>query len=75
MVDDELSAPERSTGDIVNSILKAGLSVIPFAGGPAAELFQFVFQPPLERRRFEWMVRVGELLRELKDDGIMIEDL
>lgn len=67
--------PKKSKGDIVHAITKAGLSSIPVVGGPAAELFQNVIQPPLEKRREEWMARVGEKLRELETAGLTLEDL
>jgi hypothetical protein len=33
---------------------------IPVVGGPAAELFQQVVQPPLEKRRIAWMANVAK---------------
>jgi len=75
MPDDKFAAPKRTKGDVAHAIAKAGLSVIPIVGGPAAELFQNVIQPPLERRRVEWMVLVGEKLQELEGEGFKLEDL
>ena len=75
MTDDKLQAPKRTKGDVAHAITKAGLSAIPVIGGPAAELFQNVIQPALEKRRAEWMVQVGEKLRELEENGLNIEEL
>jgi hypothetical protein len=75
MADDKLQVPKRSKGDVVHAVAKAGLSAIPVVGGPAAELFQNVIQPPLEKRRGEWMAQVGEKLRELEAAGLKLEDL
>ncbi|MCL4774034.1 MAG: hypothetical protein KJZ98_08830 [Burkholderiaceae bacterium] len=49
--------------------------MIPVAGGPAVELFQLLVQPPLEKRRAEWMQAVGEKLRHLEEQGLKLEDL
>lgn len=55
MADDKLKVPKRSKGDIAHTLTKAGLSTVPVVGGPTAELFQHLIQPPLEKRREEWM--------------------
>ncbi len=75
MSDEKFNTPQRSKGDAVHAIAKAGLSVIPVVGGPAVELFQYVVQPPLERRRDAWMAEVGEKLQELETQGIKLEGL
>lgn len=69
------SAPSRSKFDIAHSVTKAGLSAVPIVGGAAAELFQSVVQPPLEKRRTEWMALVSEKLIELEDNGLYLEGL
>jgi len=75
MTEDKLQVPKKTKGDAAHAIAKAGLSAIPVIGGPAAELFQNVIQPPLEKRRIEWMQQVGEKLRELEENGLKMEDL
>lgn len=75
MASDKLEPPKASKGDAAHAITKAGLSAIPVIGGPAVELFQHLVQPPLERRRQEWMTSVGEKLKELEDRGIDIGKL
>lgn len=75
MAADVPCTPSTSKGDVAHSLTKAGLSVIPIAGGPAVELFQLMVQPPLERRRNEWMQAVGEKLQELESEGLKLEDL
>jgi len=49
MTDNKLTVPKQSKGDVVHTLAKAGLSAIPVMGGPAAELFQCVIQPPLAK--------------------------
>jgi hypothetical protein len=51
------------------------LSAIPVVGGAAVELFQYVVQPPLERRRGDWMEAVGQKLTELEKRGVDIDAL
>lgn len=70
-----LETPATTKGDAAHALAKAGLSVIPGIGGPAVELFQYLVQPPLERRRVEWMATVGEKLKELENRGIDIKGL
>lgn len=67
--------PEQSEGDIAHALAKAGLSMIPVAGGPAVELLQLLVQPPLEKRRAEWMQVIGEKLQRLEEQGLDLEDL
>lgn len=75
MADKDLKVPEKTSGDTTHAITKAGLSAIPVVGGPAAELFHNVVQPPLEKRRIEWMAQVGEKLQELEKKGLNLEEL
>ena len=75
MTSDKLEVPKQSAGDAAHAVAKAGISTIPFVGGPAAELFQWVVQPPLERRREHWMAAVGEKLKELESRGLDLEAL
>ena len=72
----ELKPPTKSTGDVAHSLMKAGLGSIPLLGATTAELFQLFMQPPIERRRDEWMHNVGEQLRLLEmNHGVSLEDL
>ncbi|MDP1757161.1 MAG: hypothetical protein Q8L38_06930 [Pseudohongiella sp.] len=75
MANEKLEPPKQGISDSAHAIAKAGLSMIPLAGGPAAELFQYVVQPPLEKRRAEWMQSVGERLHELEAKGLDLEKL
>lgn len=74
---DEIKKPKKSAGDVVHAIAKAGISAIPIAGAPAAEIFALVVTPTLERRRDEWIDSIGEGLKELaqKVAGFKLEDL
>jgi hypothetical protein len=68
--------PKPSSGDKYFSLTKAGISAIPTFGGPASELFAAIVTPPLEKRRIEWMERIGESLYQLEQKlGIDINSL
>tara|TARA_R110002049_G_C9160924_1_gene560990 strand:- start:1017 stop:1793 length:777 start_codon:yes stop_codon:yes gene_type:complete len=69
MTDDHLEPPESSRGDTVHTLVRAGISAIPVLGGPAAELFNHVIQPPLEKRKVEWMNSVAERLTQLEQES------
>lgn len=68
-------APEATGKDAAHAAGRAVLAAIPFAGGAAVEIFQHVIQPPLEKRRTEWMNDVGKRLSKLEEDGIKLESL
>jgi hypothetical protein len=64
-------------GDWAHTLTKAGLSAIPFIGGPAAELFATLVMPPLTKRREKWLQSIAEGLKELEAriDGFTSESL
>jgi hypothetical protein len=67
--------PKRSKGDIAHSVVKAALGSIPVGGNAAAEFFQLLVTPPLEKRRDEWIAEVGARLQELETKGITLDSL
>lgn len=69
--------PERSAGDVAHSAVRAGLSLIPFAGGAAVELFNLIIAPPLEKRRDEWINSIVGGLKILDEEfeAFSLEDL
>jgi len=74
---DEQEMPRKNVGDVAHALVKAGISAIPIAGAPAAEIFALIVTPPYERRRNEWIQSVGNGLKELagKIEGFKIEEL
>jgi hypothetical protein len=58
--------PERSAGDYAHSVVKAGLGLIPLAGAPLSEAFDVAIGTPLDKRRDDWIRRIGEGLEELQ---------
>lgn len=75
MAEQRLEVPSRSIGDAAHALVKAGLSAVPLVGGPAVEIFQYVVQPPLDKRREAWMKDVGEKLQELERKGFDLAKL
>ena len=75
MTDDKLQPPKRTKGDAAHATVKGALSAIPIIGGPAVELFQYLFLPPFEKRRNQWMVQFCEKLKDLEKSWIRIEEL
>jgi len=63
--------PKMSKGDIAHKIVKAGLTMVPLAGSPAAELFNSIITPPLAKRRDEW---IESIIMDLKKLEEKIED-
>lgn len=58
--------PAPTGGDWAHTAAKAALSVVPYLGGPASELFGAVIAPPLTKRRDEWMAEIAGGLAALK---------
>jgi hypothetical protein len=70
MTEDKRSKPPEGTkGDLAQVLAKAGISLIPVVGGPAAELFGYIVKPPLEKRRDEWLKTIGERVKKLEETG------
>jgi hypothetical protein len=71
--------PKQRTGEILQAAAKAGLSTIPIAGGPLAELLGLVIGPKLNERREKWLESIAERLVKLeekdKDKEFKIENL
>lgn len=69
--------PQPTPGDHAHLVVKAAISAIPYVGGPVAELFNVVIQPPLVKRREEWMENIATSLGLLegKVAGFSIAEL
>lgn len=76
MTDVELKPPNRTPGDLLHTVAKAGLSLIPGVGSAAATVLMEVLGPPLERRRLEWAKTVAAVLEDLQQNrGVDVEQL
>lgn len=76
-VPDLPDVPGRSKAEVGAAIVRAGISSIPIAGGAAAELFDLVIGPSLERRKEDWLKYLAEAVDELRErlDGFDPRDL
>ncbi len=73
---EKYTPPEKSAGDVVHVVARAGLGTIPVVGAAATELLTVIITPPLEKRRSEWMAEVGDALRKLEEQmGVVLESL
>jgi hypothetical protein len=67
----DLSIPEKSAGDNVNALVRAGLGAIPIAGSAAVELFSSLITPPLESRRNIWMQEIANRITSLEKEKVI----
>ena len=71
-----LEVPKESFGDYAHAATKGMLGCVPGVGAAVAEGFNRIVQPPIEKRRGEWMERVTEAIQRLQDEAkIKPEDL
>lgn len=59
--------PKPTALDHAHLLVKAALSALPIAGGPAAELFATIIAPPLARRRDEWLQALADGIGALQE--------
>ncbi|MEO7833699.1 MAG: hypothetical protein ABIR50_00155, partial [Ginsengibacter sp.] len=61
-----LDIPEESNHDKIHSGAKVLINLIPMAGGSLAEIFNALIQPPIEKRKKEWMMEVADAVRTIE---------
>lgn len=61
--------PQSNVADVAHALTRAGLASVPLVGNLAAEIFNMVVTPPLEKRRDQWRKSVGEKLQTLESAG------
>jgi hypothetical protein len=76
----DMDAPKElrpSAGDIAHTAAKAGLSLIPWVGGSAAEIFAAIVTPPLQKRRDMWIEDLAKELADIRESRpeLHIDDL
>jgi hypothetical protein len=57
---------KKSQGDAVHAAVKAALSIIPVVGGPLTELFAYVIEEPVSKRRDAWISEIAGRLENLR---------
>ena len=76
MTEPELDVPKATANDHVHTLLRAVVASLPIVSNAAAELFNTIIIPPLEKRRDAWRQSVGERLQQLDArEQISLEDL
>jgi hypothetical protein len=58
--------PEKEARDRLRAAVDMAIATIPYAGGALQILFDEVLQPNFEKRREEWLKRLGEVLEEIR---------
>lgn len=67
---------EDKKKDIAYAVTKAGIGSIPIIGAAASELLQLLVTPPIEKRRNEWVNKIGERLKDLEEKkSLNLEEL
>jgi len=73
---DKYEPPKATVGDHGHMVVRSVLGGIPFAGQAAVELFQTVVEPPLQKRRYEWMEEIAKALQQLEEQQkCVVEEL
>ena len=73
---EKYKVPMCDKKDIILAITHAGIGSIPYLGVAAAEIFNLIITPSLEKRRTKWMVEVAEALRIIEQQNkIIFEEL
>ncbi len=69
--------PKPGGGDVAHLVARALIGSVPVFGSSGLELFNAVFEPPISRRRDEWLDSLATLLAlvEKQVDGFKIEHL
>jgi hypothetical protein len=71
----DIELPKRTAKDLVHRTVKAGMSAIPFVGGPAAEFFDYFIRSPILERQDEFVLKLALGLDRLQKNQIDIETL
>lgn len=56
----------ESSEDKAHLVARGVIAAIPMLGGTALELFSALLEPPLEKRKREWMIEISEVVNNLQ---------
>lgn len=74
-IDKELIDPMiEPSSEKAHRIARSTLSMVPLIGGTSVEAFNAIIEPPMLKRKTEWMVQVTEVINKLLDDGVITEN-
>ncbi|WP_425613801.1 hypothetical protein NA78x_003645 [Anatilimnocola sp. NA78] len=72
----KLEPPTETALDHGHKVMKLGVSLIPYAGGPASEILSWIIEAPIQKRLHEWRMSIGEeILRIHNRQESFIDDL
>jgi hypothetical protein len=73
---DEKDPTVETAGDKAHRVARALIGALPYFSGTVLEIFNAVIEPPIERRKAKWMVKVSESIAELQEKyNLKIESL
>lgn len=73
-IDKELIDPAVEPNDEkVHRVARAAISSIPALGGALTEAFSALIEPPMSRRKTQWMIDVTDAINELYEKGFVTE--
>ena len=64
---DKINPVVESDGDKAHRVARALISSLPVLGGPAVEVFGSLIEPPLEKRKLEWMLEITKVVNDLQE--------
>ncbi len=74
-IDQDLIDPVvEPTGDKVHRVTRVAIAAIPCLGSTLVETFNAIIEPPMARRKKEWMIQVTEAVNELLEKNIVTEE-
>lgn len=56
---------DKTLRDYGHAAIRAGLNVIPLAGGPLSVAFETVFSSPIEKRKEKWLMQLSPTIEEI----------
>lgn len=74
-IDKDLIQPvDELDSERLHRLARAGLSAVPVVGGTLTEIFNSLIEPPMTRRKTEWMIQVSDVINDLYEKGIVTEN-
>jgi hypothetical protein len=58
---------KKTKGDTVHALVKAVVSTVPVAGGPLVEVFAYLVDEPVSKRRDAWIEQIAGSVRALEE--------
>jgi len=61
------------SGEKIHRLARIGINALPVVGGPLLEIFNSVLESPLNKRRTETMIQLGEVINDLIEQRVVTE--